>query len=299
MLDARAYCWSPLGYIFVDGHWDYPLGSRGLLFSPIYVAEPALVADWTYQPSYCVSNEFLQGSLFVRPSCNDYYFGDYFGPEYESQGYTSWVDFRMGGRFRDPLYSYACWENRDDPDWQRDLYGLYQTRRRHDFARPPRTLAKQTNIVQNIHNVQQNIQNINNTKVNVHNMVALTSVKQINETNTNLRLQQLPDSERTQIQQAGRKVRDFQRMRSEIETQVKAKAPERAETVTRKEPIRVQLPDAVRRPIREAGTSAPPRPRAIQPGAQVGQRPVDEARPATKSQVRPRATQDLRPGTPS
>ena len=29
------YYWTPSGYLFCDGYWDYPLQNRGLLFAPI------------------------------------------------------------------------------------------------------------------------------------------------------------------------------------------------------------------------------------------------------------------------
>src|SRR5207302_1673977 len=29
------YIWTPVGCVFVDGYWDYPLDARGLLFAPV------------------------------------------------------------------------------------------------------------------------------------------------------------------------------------------------------------------------------------------------------------------------
>ncbi len=31
------YNWTPYGYEFCSGYWDYPLGRRGLLFAPVYL----------------------------------------------------------------------------------------------------------------------------------------------------------------------------------------------------------------------------------------------------------------------
>src|SRR5262245_4951292 len=32
---APRYIWTPAGFIFVEGYWDYPLEDRGLLFAPV------------------------------------------------------------------------------------------------------------------------------------------------------------------------------------------------------------------------------------------------------------------------
>src|SRR5439155_23678256 len=120
------YVWTPAGYIFVDGHWDYPLRDRGLLFAPVIVDRRYLGRPgWVYRPSYAVHDEFLQEALFVRLEYGHYYFGDYFDRRYERQGFVPWVDFRVGRQSYDPLYSYYRWNHRDDAHWDRDLRGLY------------------------------------------------------------------------------------------------------------------------------------------------------------------------------
>ena len=50
---GAALRWTPAGYVFVDGYWDYPLEDRGLLFAPVYFKQPLWRnPDWCYQPSY-------------------------------------------------------------------------------------------------------------------------------------------------------------------------------------------------------------------------------------------------------
>src|SRR5206468_12301606 len=70
------YSWTPYGYVFVDGYWDFPLRQRGVLFAPVYFspvvyARPAFI----YTPRYVVYDDALYGALFVRPG-GGYYFGD-------------------------------------------------------------------------------------------------------------------------------------------------------------------------------------------------------------------------------
>jgi hypothetical protein len=54
------YRWTPAGYIFVDGYWDYPLQARGTLFAPAYIS-PTVYADpgYFYTPTMVVSDECM------------------------------------------------------------------------------------------------------------------------------------------------------------------------------------------------------------------------------------------------
>src|SRR5207248_1335851 len=82
---SASYTWVPAGCIFVEGHWDYPLRERGLLFAPVAFAGQVAPAT-RYVPRYVVREECLLGSLFVRPTTHHYYFGDYFEQRYEKRG---------------------------------------------------------------------------------------------------------------------------------------------------------------------------------------------------------------------
>ena len=60
------YVWSPAVYVFVDGYWDYPLRSRGLLFAPVCFERPVYAQPgWSFTPQYVVNDDCLLGSLFV------------------------------------------------------------------------------------------------------------------------------------------------------------------------------------------------------------------------------------------
>jgi hypothetical protein len=134
------YVWTPGGSIFVDGYWDYPLETRGVLFAPVVFSQPLWqTPGWCYRPRYtvCVDDSFF-ASLFVGPSCGDYYFGDYYDPAYLTAGYQPWC--RYGPRHYDPLYGYYRWSHRDNPGWLRGIDGTYAGRRAGDLPRPARTL---------------------------------------------------------------------------------------------------------------------------------------------------------------
>jgi hypothetical protein len=141
------YAWTPGGYVFLNGYWDYGLEGRGLLFAPVYFSKP-LYSDpmYGYQPNYVVGMGPLLDCLFARPGYGSYYFGDYFGDRYEGLGFAAWPAY--GGRAFDPLYRYYSWSHRGDPSWQRGLQASYANRAAGRLTLPPRTLAAQTALLQ-------------------------------------------------------------------------------------------------------------------------------------------------------
>jgi hypothetical protein len=158
------YVWTPDGYVFVDGYWDYPLDERGTLFAPVAI-DPATLArpGFCYTPAYCVNYDFLPTALFVRPRYRHYYFGDYYGKGYARLGYTPWFDVRVGGRGYDPLYAYL----RHAPPaqgWDRELRAVHTGRTSGDLVLPPRTLSQQQALVR---------------KVTVDKSVKVTNLKQV------------------------------------------------------------------------------------------------------------------------
>src|SRR5262249_47103147 len=184
------YIWTPAGYLFVEGYWDYPLQGRGLLFAPVRLAARLLARErWFYTPQYVVQPDFLLGALFVRPAAGHYYFGDYFEDRYVRRGFVPWIDYRVGRFGYDPNFNYYRLGFAGYGTWERGLRGLYEARFRGDIPRPPRTLVRQNEVIQNITvNKTQNVvvnKNINIT--NVQNVSVLAPLTQVNNTRvTNL-----------------------------------------------------------------------------------------------------------------
>jgi hypothetical protein len=138
------YVWTPLGCLFIDGHWDLALERRGLLFAPVHFrhglwAQPG----WRFRPRHLVLESALVGALFVNPSRGCYFFGDYFDRRYSRRGFIPWVDFRIGRRVADPLFVQHRREHRDPDRWERNVRAIYDERLRDESARPPRDLARQ------------------------------------------------------------------------------------------------------------------------------------------------------------
>ncbi len=126
------YFWTPRGYVFIDGYWDYCLEDRGLLFAPVWFHRPW----WTtwgwgfgYQPwwTWCCGPDWPFFGLFVRPGWGHYYWGNFFAPRFAGLGFHPWYDF--GPRFHDPLFNYYRWNNRGNPNWADGLHNDFLARR--------------------------------------------------------------------------------------------------------------------------------------------------------------------------
>jgi hypothetical protein len=132
----------------VEGHWDYPLRQRGLLFAPVVFSGQVRRAK-RYVPSYVIREECLLGSLFVRPRDHHYYFGDYFEKGYEQQGYVPWTRYHLPGAVCDSLFGYYR-QYGGDRTWEQALQSLYAARYAGKAPRPPRTLVAQETFVRKV-----------------------------------------------------------------------------------------------------------------------------------------------------
>ncbi len=137
-----SYHWTPAGYAFTEGYWDYPLQNRGLLFAPVsFTGSPWNQPGYTYTPSYVVSPASLLSALFVRPLVNHYYFGNYFHPSYAQAGYVPWYDHPIARNVPAPLVSY--YRARQGGAWLNELRQQYTQRREGKAPLPPATWQEQ------------------------------------------------------------------------------------------------------------------------------------------------------------
>lgn len=136
------YVWTPRGCIFVEGHWDYSLAKRGLLFSPIFC--PTRVYDqagFAYTPSVVIDTELLVKNLFCCPRHDHYYFGDYYDSRYERQGIFPWFAAASHHEYFDPIFAHRQWKHRDNHEWFGQVKDEYVRRQRDPEARPARTYS--------------------------------------------------------------------------------------------------------------------------------------------------------------
>ena len=134
------YVWTPRGYVFVDGFWDYSVDRRGMLFAPVYF-DSGLYSrpGYSYSPSIVLDLALLAENLFLRPSYQHYYFGDYYDRSYNQGGYFAAYSYQSNRNGYDPIFSHQRWEHRQDQGWTQSVATTYQYRVDHQDARPPRT----------------------------------------------------------------------------------------------------------------------------------------------------------------
>jgi hypothetical protein len=176
------YRWSPLGYIYINGYWDYPLASRGVLFAPVYYPRRNFAAGYLYTPRYVVATPVLFGSLFIRSGYSSYYFGDYYTANYGRRGYQPWCAPALRGVAvvpargwsYDPLWSYYSQSYRQNPQWSTNIAGVYAGRYDGTLSRPPRTLVQQNQVIQKAANIN-NVQNVTNNFTVVNNNITVNN----------------------------------------------------------------------------------------------------------------------------
>ena len=119
------YYWTPSGYIFVDGYWDWPFEDRGLVFAPVCFDRPLWQdASWRYRPRFVLSLGSFFDCAFVYGG--GFYFGDHYDPFYARHGYRPWYQGR--GRY-DPVFAHHGWQNhRNNPTWVNGVQQTYANR---------------------------------------------------------------------------------------------------------------------------------------------------------------------------
>lgn len=249
------YVWTPNGYVFVDGYWDYPLDQRGLLFAPVAI-DPSLLAqpNWTYTPEYVVNCDFLPSALFVRPGWGHYYFGDYFGKGYAGR-FTPWIDYRFGGRGYDPLFAYYRL-GANAARWERNLRTVYDGRRTGGVVLPPRTWQQQQALVGKFAG-EKTV-----TAASLRNVTPLTPLGKVDPKVA--RLRNVTATERGTLERQLAQTRDLGRQHREAEAHV---IPNRAVEVPRHGGSTVVTPHPAVVTREEHHTTPAPRIEASHPAA--------------------------------
>lgn len=138
------YVWTPRGYIFVDGYWDHTVDRRGVLFAPVrFDHRYRSRTRFVYTPTTVINPVSLVANLFLRPSHNHYYFGDYYDERYARRGYRPWFTVRSSRKYYDPIFAHHRWSHRNDRDWDGRLRRDFERRRNDRDHRPAHTWADQ------------------------------------------------------------------------------------------------------------------------------------------------------------
>ncbi len=238
------YVWRPRGYLFVDGYYDYSVARRGMLFAPVYFdASVYSRRGFSFSPSIAINGAVLANNLFVRPSYQSYYFGDYYGANYGTAGFYPSYSYNSGRFGYDPIYAHDHWEHRQDPNWDRGNQTRFQNLRDNENARPPRTWAAQQASIQA------------GTSARGNGIVMAAPLDQLSRSKDNpLRLQPVTAQERQSFGQNGTEMQQFRQNRQKLEINPTTGAA--AAPGARPEPSRLQLPRSpiVAAPLDRTGT---------------------------------------------
>jgi hypothetical protein len=259
------YTWAPSGYMFVDGYWDRPITQRGTPFAPVYFNQPVYQQpQFAYTPTVGLLASALVSSLFVRPAYHQYYFGDYYAPNYFQSGIYPWYAFHQSRYGYDPVFAhYATTAVRRDPNWLNNLNEEYRYRRDHPEARPPHTYAELRSVVNR--STVTNVTNVNNVAIR-QNLVLARPLTQIaanprlavGQHGTAMSYARVDEARR---QEAARQAAQLNRFREERVRQELAVARPRAAAPA--EPVRPN-PVREREPVAAHPFVPPERPRNLE-----------------------------------
>jgi len=199
------YYWCPRGWVYCAGYWDYPLERRGLLFAPVYFAEPVVY----YRPAVCVDVGVVTCSLFCRPAYRHYYYGDFYADSYVAIGIHPWFIYSGPRHGYDPLFCYYRVRYRNDSHWEANLRGWHEYYRGHPEMRPPHTLAEQRRLL-----ADPKAQN----RPDLRNLAVGHPVGQLRDNpRAPVKVQPVSMSQKAAIQQSAKGISNFKNERSQLE----------------------------------------------------------------------------------
>jgi hypothetical protein len=209
------YVWSPRGYVFNDGYWDYAVARRGVLFAPVYFNSNVYgQRGFSYSPSTVINPAVFASHLFLRPSYGHYYFGDYYAADYANAGFTPWFAFQSGRSGYDPFFAQERWQHRRDRDWENRTAENFRNFRDNENARPPRTLAAQTAL------------SANGASLNNRQVAMAASLDDFSQNkNSQYRFQRVGKSDRQQLGNRGQSYRTFLAERQQLEANAANTSP--------------------------------------------------------------------------
>jgi hypothetical protein len=226
------YVWTPRGYVFINGYYDYSVARRGVLFAPVYFNSGVYSQPgFSYSPTMAISPSIFGRHLFLRPSYGHYYYGDYYGSNYATAGFSPWFSFNSGRYGYDPFYAQQQWIHRQDKGWNQNLQTNFQNLRTHENLRPPRTWEEQNTRVASAGNV------------NGQNAAITTSFDELAKSKDHsLRFQAVDQAERQQLAKHGQAVGQHRDQRQKLELQATDSAATKLNSTREFQPTKAKLP---------------------------------------------------------
>ncbi|MGV3482997.1 MAG: hypothetical protein ACO1RT_01125, partial [Planctomycetaceae bacterium] len=138
------YLYTPRGYVYCHGYWDYPLTSRGSLFAPYWFSHRSVLRPgYFFRPRVLISLNILPWHFWVRPGYSHYYFGDYYATSYRQRGIYPWHSYYRQSHGIDPLFSYFDRTHRGDVSFYQQINQQFNLSVNESDRRPPRSFRDQ------------------------------------------------------------------------------------------------------------------------------------------------------------
>jgi hypothetical protein len=271
------FAWTPRGYIFCQGHWDYDLDDRGVLFSPVFLPREVRVqAGFVFCPGVCVDLGMLQLNLFVNPRYNHYCFGDYYDAAYQGAGIYPWYKCQTVHSWYDPLFVYDKWHfGKTDSGWAKRQAQEFKALQRNPGLRPAHTYTE----------LQAQFDRLPAAKRPERPLVESVKVYAAAQS-TPVKFERIDTAERQQLAMKSTQVRNFSNERNQWETPARQPA---AAPVARTEKKVESGPQGVR-PEPRAETKPAPKPAGKQttfvPVAKAAPKEIKPVKSAPAPQVR-------------
>ncbi|MEX0586433.1 MAG: hypothetical protein WD176_07305, partial [Pirellulales bacterium] len=263
--------WTPRGYIFGAGYWDYPYERRGFLFAPAYFHRPIYrTPGYYYSPSVAINVGDFFFHLFARPRYHHYYFGDYHDAGYARRGFYPWYEFSRWGGY-DPVFVYQRARfDRGPRAWDSHVRDRYRYYRENENVRPAHTYAQ----------LQRQVARLGDREARDFSRLAV-DLREVQGDNRflNHRVARLEDRQRQDIRRQTRERIDLvrnERVQVEQNARVALRPGQEGDARRAERPSKLRLPDAdlIRREARERRTAE----RAARPRERGDTRP-SEGRP--------------------
>lgn len=139
------YLYTPRGYVYCQGYWDYPLAVRGSLFAPYWFNQRTVFRPGYYfRPRVLIALDLLPWHFWVRPGYSHYYFGDYYAARYRDRGILPWHSYYQSSRGIDPLFSYYDrYRGGNNVSFYQQINQQYNFFVNQEDLRPPRSYRDQ------------------------------------------------------------------------------------------------------------------------------------------------------------
>ena len=226
-----SYIATPAGCVFVPGYWDYLVVDRGLMFAPVYIAQPVYAQPaFVYTPTVTINVALITDFFFCRPQYNHYFYGDYYAFSGAGGPYQPWFAYHESRVGYDPIYAWSSSVyGQRDPGWSTYVRESYYERVERVEYRPPVTYLAQQRYLEHHQNA------------GAGRFALASSLAQVERADgfRNLRLEQIGETRRAELSHRQETLGAFRDRRAALETAARDRTDQTRAALTAR---RLELP---------------------------------------------------------